>query len=67
MLIAGTIVTAVKVFEDGSLSILCQCRSWASILVNVEIKGGQSPREDQEYRPCRRNDCVHEADLYSDF
>ena len=45
MLIAGTIVTTVKIFEDGSLSILCQCRSWASILVKVEIgvirvKGG---------------------------
>lgn len=67
MLIAGTVVTTVKVFEDGSLSILCPCRSWVSILVKVEIKGGCSLREDQEYRPCRRNYCAHEGDLYSDF
>lgn len=44
MLIAGTIATAVKILEDGSLSILCQCRSWATILVKVEMTGGQSQR-----------------------
>ena len=41
MLIAGTIATAVKILEDGSLSILCQCRRWATILVKVDMRGGQ--------------------------
>lgn len=58
VLIADTVVTTVKIFECGSLGILCQCRSWASILVKVEIMGDKCQSGDQEYTDCRRNDCT---------
>lgn len=64
VLITGTVIITVKIFECGSLGILCQCRSWASVLVNVEIMGDKCQSRDQEYTDNAEEMTAHKTGLY---